>query len=356
MRYKKRKDGRYQAQISTGEYNAKGNPIKICIYARTEAELREKITQARYKASLGEINLDSSVTFGTYAELWLDVSKANRSIKTQSMYSDIIKNHTELLKNLKLKDIKQTHIQKQINSCAEHPRTCEQLKITIKQILDKAIIDGLITKNVCVGIEMPRHIKKEKRAFTKAEKEAIKNCQLDVKHRAFLDLLFYTGMRPCEVYALAWSDINLKTDEIKVCKSLTFKGQTPIVTYPKTNNGIRTIPIVQSLKSSLLSFRGTNISLLLFEGLNGGYMKKSSCVALWDYCYREIIKELGYNPHITAYFCRHNYATMLYYSNITLKEAVRLLGHADHSMIMRVYAHLDEEQENTKEKLKSINF
>ncbi len=64
-------------------------------------------------------------------------------------------------------------------------------------------------------------------------------------------------------------------------------------------------------------------------------------------------KEIGAEPiqGLTAHIFRHNYCTMLYYSGISQKKAVELMGHSDLKMIMEVYAHLDEEKEAVQEKL-----
>lgn len=48
---------------------------------------------------------------------------------------------------------------------------------------------------------------------------------------------------------------------------------------------------------------------------------------------------------LTAHIFRHNYCTMLYYSGISQKKAVELMGHSDIKMIMEVYAHLDEKND-----------
>lgn len=64
-------------------------------------------------------------------------------------------------------------------------------------------------------------------------------------------------------------------------------------------------------------------------------------------------KLIGAQPitGLTAHMFRHNYCTMLYYSGISLKKAVELMGHSDLKMIMEVYAHLDEKKEAVQEKL-----
>lgn len=42
---------------------------------------------------------------------------------------------------------------------------------------------------------------------------------------------------------------------------------------------------------------------------------------------------------------------MLYYSGISQKKAVELMGHSDLKMIMEVYAHLDEQKEAVRDKI-----
>jgi integrase len=79
------------------------------------------------------------------------------------------------------------------------------------------------------------------------------------------------------------------------------------------------------------------------------WMSKSSYVRFWN----GIIKAMGAED-LTAHIFRHNYATMLYYSNVSIKMAAKLMGHNSINMIMEIYAHLDEMQERTAEKLNDV--
>ena len=65
---------------------------------------------------------------------------------------------------------------------------------------------------------------------------------------------------------------------------------------------------------------------------------------------------LGHETNLTLYCFRHNYCSELYYSEVSMKEAQRLLGHSSYKMIMDVYAHLDAQKEETKKKLNAIDF
>ncbi|MHA1141506.1 Arm DNA-binding domain-containing protein [Enterobacter mori] len=58
----------------------------------------------------------------------------------------------------------------------------------------------------------------------------------------------HTGMRPGEVCALAWEDIDLKKGEIHVSRSLTNKG---LFVPPKTDAGIRTITLLKPALDAL---------------------------------------------------------------------------------------------------------
>lgn len=355
-KYKQRKDKRYYARVRTGQYNAEGSPVVLNLYGKTEKELEQKVNAARYERDHGLQCISPNMTFREYADEWLVTHKASKAIKTQEMYAGVIKNHTGLIGHKRIKDLKQTDIQRQINECMDHPRTAQQLRITIKQILDAAVLDNIVLRNVCIGIELPRLVKRERRAFTEPEKRAIRNAEYGIEERAFIMTLYCTGMRPAEVYALTWSDIDFKLCEIKVSKSLTFKGEAPVVNYPKTNAGIRTIQTPTMAIKALQELRRTNKHVTVFGDENGRYKTRSRYFTLFDHCKVKIEKELGYRTDITAYYFRHNYATMLYYSKVSMKEAIRLMGHSDHTMIMKIYSHLDQERENTREKLKSIAF
>ena len=42
---------------------------------------------------------------------------------------------------------------------------------------------------------------------------------------------------------------------------------------------------------------------------------------------------------------RHTFATMLWEASVDLKTAMKWMGHADQTMILRVYAHLTDKKE-----------
>ena len=353
-KYKQRADGRYSAQINTGRCNDNGKPIKITLYADSSKKLEKLVAEKKYELDRGMLSKDTGVTFGEYARKWVDVAKANKMPKTRDMYNNIIKNHIGYLDNIKLKDVTRSDIQKQINLSSKYPRTCKMIRITVNQVLDCAIDDGLIYKNVCKKIELPQHKVKEKRPLTDREKKAIKKADFTLMERAHVYLLYGCGLRPEEQRALTRMDFDFTTNEVNINKVVTFDGNEP---YPwdmtKTYSGLRKIPMpdetVKAVKDYLDILDGT----LLFADENQCYKTKAAYMADWARIARKIN---GPNKieRLTEYIFRHNYCTELYYSGISIKECQRLMGHADHNMIMKVYSHLDEKREDTANKIRHI--
>lgn len=363
-KYKARPDGRYFTQVNTGRYTDEGKPIRIPLYAKTSKELEKLVNETKYEIEHGTFACDKGITFGEYATKWLEIHKATKGIRTKSMYSNILKNHIGVIEFRKLKDLTKSDIQMQINACLDKPRICQLIRLTVSQILDCAMDDGLINKNPCKNLQLPRRVVKQKRALTSAEKKAIKKADFDAEQRAFIYILYGCGLRPGELYALTKNDINFRTNEITINKTLVFDKTKPIVTYPKTNSGIRTIPAPNFVFEAIKAWMDVNHNIILFCDDYGNYRTRSAYYNVFDCALRKIHAAMSAKGKIrenetsslSQYTFRHNYCTELYYSGISLKEAQRLMGHADYSMIMKVYSHLDEKKENTRDKINKMSL
>ena len=79
------------------------------------------------------------------------------------------------------------------------------------------------------------------------------------RHRAGLWILtlLYTGMRPGETAALTWSDVDFDHNEIHVHAAKESGNRT--IKGPKTDSGVRDIPIHAALLPRLLAARGKAI-------------------------------------------------------------------------------------------------
>lgn len=361
-KYKKRKDGRYATTIMAG-YKADGKPNNIFLSAKTEKELKDKIFKTKMKIRAGESVKESDMLLKDYADSWLETYKSSAGINTKAMYDNAINHHIKPeLGHLPLNKIRRSDVQKLINDNQEHPRTCEILKMTMVQILNSAADDKLLTENVAKKAVLPKKHKSERRTLTELEREAIKKADFAPKEKAFVMLLFYFGLRRGEALALTKADIDLKNKILIVNKTVVFDVNTPMVKAgAKSDAGNRIIPIPESATAFFKDFLKSVDTFYLFPGKTSETLSKTQYVRMWkhiidkmnDAVISEKEKEIGSYPitGLTAHIFRHNYCTMLYYSGVSQKKAVDLMGHSDLKMIMEVYAHLDEQKEAVQEKL-----
>lgn len=354
-RYSKNSRGYYKASVTIGT-NEQGRPIRKYLYGHTISELEKKIADVKIALGSGKNLLDDDIRFGAYARMWLETYKASRGINTRAMYQNLLKLHFGTINELKIKDIRPMNLQAVINATAVFPRICSQMRMCLRQIFKQAIVDGIIVKNPADSLELPRAVKKERRALTEEEKDAVKRADFTDRERALVMIAYGCGLRPAEIYALTWQDIDFKSGVIRVNKSLVFDNGRPTVQHPKTNTSIRDVEAPRIVLEALHAFRGANISPILFCAKDGGYKFRKSYETEWKHIKLKIEAVLGHPTDLTLYYFRHNYCTALYYSGVSLKEAQRLLGHSSYDMIMKVYAHLDATKEDTRAKLNAINF
>ncbi len=361
-KFKKRKDGRYATTVMNG-YKPDGRPNTIFVSAKTEKQLREKVLAVQMSIKQNLVVKTSDTPLAEYAKNWKDTYKSAVGINTKAMYDNIV-NHYIIpsIGHLPLNQIRRSDIQGMINDNQTHARTCEQIKMTIVQILNSAIDDSLLVENVAKKVVLPKRKKAERRALTEQEKTAIKTADLTETERAFVLFLFYTGLRRGEALALTKADINLKEKTVSVNKAVVFDVNKSIVKDgAKSDAGNRTIPLPDAFIAFLRPFLRSLDTFYLFPGKNGETYSKTQYVHMWNSITKNLNnavtsdreKAIGAKPiqGLTAHIFRHNYCTMLYYSGISQKKAVELMGHSDLKMIMEVYAHLDEQKEAVRDKI-----
>lgn len=352
---KKRENGMYERKVTLGR-DANGRLIRKSVYASSRLALENKVFELMQQcAASGAV--DNEMTFGTYAMSWYRTYKAVRSINTRAMYLNALEKHIlPEIGDLYFDELPMKTVQRVINSNLAHPETCKKIKITLVQIFDQAVRDGLIKSHTMRELSLPPDNKREKRALTDSEKNFLVTHDWSDKQRAFLFLAYYTGARREEILALQYADLDFVLMTVRYNKTIVYdKGNAVLVKSTKAQASTRTVPIPTAaagfLKQYTSSMKPTDI---LFPMGNGSYMSLSSYTKFWETIRAEFIHEDPSSLDLTAHLLRHTYATMLYYSGISVKKAAQLMGHANTNMIMKVYAHLDDEREDSAGKLNEM--
>ena len=352
-KYKQRADGRYFTQVSTGKYDDNGNAIRIPIYAKSSTELEKKVGELRTDIKRGTYANDQGKTVGQYAYEWYYAYKEGHVAHgTEINYINTLKLHFDLIKDIRLRDLTKTDIQKQINA-TKSPEARRRIKYTIGQVLECAIEDGLLYRNVSKNIKVSRPPKPEKRALTEKEKSAIKKCDFQPMEKAFINVIFGCGLRRGEALGLMKSDIDFARGGIHVKRALAYSGGKKELKEPKTKTSIRFVTAPDWLLEELKEYIKSIDSVYLFHNKNGSPLAICMFCRMWDSIIEKINAAMGGTKDLkvtdlTPHTFRHNYATMLYYAGVDVKEAQKLLGHSSITITLEIYTHLQDNQQTVK--------
>lgn len=359
-KYKKRADGNYQRSITIGR-KPDGKPIRKTIYAKTLKELDKKATEFERQLRHGTLSSNEKMTFGELSAIWIDSYKPNISITTRAMYNNILNTHLlPQLSELKLKDLKTHNLQTIINQLAlldKAESTLKKIKITAVQILQVAMNNDIVYRNVFKKVTIPKKDAKKRRPLTEEEITLVKNAYSGHRMGIPAVLLLYCGLRRGELIALTWSDVNFKTKSISINKSAVYVENNAVVKRPKSSSSIRSVPLPEAIIEKLIQAKKSANSTMVCPSANGSIMTKTAFTKAWKSYVRYLNilagghdasrsrPKLSVLDNLTPHMFRHTYATILYNAGVDVKSAQKFLGHADISVTLKIYTHLSEQKE-----------
>ena len=162
------------------------------------------------------------------------------------------------------------------------------------------------------------------------------------------NVLYYTGIRQGELFALTVNDVDLINNTITINKSLQRIEKNDIITEPKTPKSNRTITIPQALADELQNYINTSYSLDVQERIFH-FTKTYLRYNLLKYCSLSNIKK------IRVHDLRHSHASLLIelgFSPLLISER---LGHENIETTLNTYSHLyPNKQTEVAEKLNNL--
>ena len=353
------------ALVWDGTYTVDGKKHRKRLSSKKSSADLEKKVYAMKKAVEESAYSDlSAMTFGEYATRWVETAKATKEENTKKIYRHIVNTCFDEIYEMPIQLVTHTHFQQAINNKLDHPRTCQIINTTFKQIIKSAVHDRVLPRSalsdITEDISMPKYRKPVKRPLSALEKEAMEKADLDPRKRAFVSLLYYTGVRRGEALALTPEDFDWEKKTVSINKAWIDKPE--IKPYPKTDNGIRVIPLpdvaIDNIKPFVDSEKG-----LIFHGQDAEIMTVNAYRRMWESIIYAFNIAAGYDPankekpitNLTAHIFRHNYCTELCYQvpMISTKMVARLLGDTE-KMVLDVYSHVLAEKEDTEAAINNI--
>lgn len=168
-------------------------------------------------------------------------------------------------------------------------------------------------------------------------------------------VMIYTGARLGEAVGLQWGDVDFDARRIFIRRAAEWNGGNhAALGAPKTENGFRVLPLLPQLDVLLRPRRGTADRFILGDGDKP--LTSSAFQCAWvSFCRacgltttterresRGSVRTI-HHPIVTPHQLRHCFATELKKAGVDMDVAVRMMGHADSTMIRRVYMDIDGE-------------
>lgn len=173
------------------------------------------------------------------------------------------------------------------------------------------------------------------------------------KYADIVEFLFFTGLRISEFCGLTTDCIDFDNRMIRIDKQLQKNKGNLVIVSPKTEAGIRKIPLTDRAFTSLkqiLKKRNKKQEKVKVAGISGflifdeknnpryGSQLASIFANIWNkYKKTNKVREgLVFTPHI----CRHTFATEMAMQGMHPDILKTILGHADYATTSAIYTHI----------------
>ncbi|MCV6588294.1 MAG: site-specific integrase [Marinobacterium sp.] len=221
-------------------------------------------------------------------------------------------------------------------------RTLRNHRIMLDFALSLAVQDRYIERSPLEGMKLEHLLPKERikseyepDPFNQYEINALISAAVDW-YRPMITTWLFTGMRPGELIALTWEDINFDEQFIDVNKSHVLGNNQS----PKTDNSIRLIDMLPPVYDALLQQKrltffldGEKGHVFRFQKSKKPFMDHRN---LGTYVWKPTIARAGIR-YRNQYQARHTFASQMLTEGEDILWVAKQLGHRGTDMLNRVY-------------------
>jgi len=239
------------------------------------------------------------------------------------------------------------------------PNTVTKYRSILFSIFDKALQNDLIRFNPLTRVKSPITIKRKIKTLTikeddnvepftiKEMKEILGNAKGNLYYVIFL--MFHTGIRPGELIALTWKDIDFEKKRILIEKTIV-NGKVGDV---KTQASVRYIDILPQLEVKLkeLYLETGNYNNLFISHVKKPFYSHD----ILNLRFKELLEKINIKER-TLYNLRHTFASHMIsniQNGIDILWVSNMLGHKNSSITLKVYAKYIKDEDEIR--IKKIN-
>lgn len=340
----KRKDGRWEGRYVKSR-SKDGKIIFGYVYAKKYADIRKKLSlkKAEYAHGVDAQNLYKG-TVADWMDYWLDYLMAKKiKDSTYANYHGRLKKHINpYFEDTLLLDLTTTKVEAFIHhliSLGLSAKTTHCIINILKSAVRKAVAEGLLPKDPCTSVILPRTKKASISALTKIEQERLEQVAWQEESCSPVVLSLYTGMRIGEISALRWQDIDFSANIISVEHTLqrimvseeSQRRTKVIISQPKTSSSQRAIPLAKNLKNYLLEKKKLSTSEFVIS-CGSGYAEPR----LINYRFKKLLLAAKVDS-VNFHALRHTFATRCVEEGVDIATLSKLLGHTSIKLTLDTY-------------------
>lgn len=343
---------------------------KWCGGFATEEEAKNAMETLKAEIQLGIHKEPSKLTVEEYLLDWFEnIHKPFLKPSTARGYEVNIRNHIiPYIGKKKLAELNRNDLMRLYNLLQQSGNVKSKLKgqkpglspTTIKYVhnvlskgLKEAALSGLIDKNPCDGVKLPK--RQKYKAGVLNHDQIIKILDAAKSIEIYLPLLFglVLGLRRGEAMGLRFSDFDFEKGTVHIQRQITVTKSSKESKTGETEWGFSTLkteesdrvlyvpqPVLQAVKEQQQQCRLNRIKYgseysnndLVCCNEKGGFYNPNTMYTK----FKKLLAELGL-PKIRFHDLRHSYATAMIESHVPLKTVSHMLGHTDIGITANIY-------------------
>jgi integrase len=339
-----RKDGRFMVRY-TG-LDAFGKPKQVCLYAATKREADRLLRDGLADRDAGRAVYTEKMTVAQYLDDWLqNTVKRQRTFHTYRNYEGCVRVHVlPTLGRVRLQKLTASQIEGVLRSMEEEGYAANTVNLVLsclKAALNQAVRRGYVPRNAAALVAPSKLEPLYMHPLDEEQARAFRKAVDGHPNEALFALTLATGLRMGEVLGLRWQDVDLEKGTLTVCNAVQLRPGSVSVDSQTKSKHTRTIRLGRQSIALLRFHRRAHPAI-------GGYVfadraqRRAGQAQLSGKVraqLRQVLSRAGL-PNIRFHDLRHTCATLLLNRGVPVKTVSEMLGHADVTITLQVYAHV----------------
>ena len=351
----KRKSGKYAVSVDLPRGpNGKRRRRPLGTYlTRKEAQKVEREALLQRDRGIG-LNPER-VSVKELVERYVDDREAKgRAIRTTSRYRDILRSYIDpKIGSLPISKLAAVHVSDMLNWWRRSlsPKSVSHIRSLLHGALDWGVKHDLVNRNVVDMVDTITVPHVPASALSEAEAQIlIRTCD-PLRFGAFLRFALATGARRGEICALRWTDISMERNSVTIERAAVeatdaFGKRVQLIEKTTKSGKARVMPLnhlalgalrqqyTNQLEDKMKNRKIYEDSGHVFQSEVGGPITPYSATD----AFRKLCAKVGIKASLHT--LRHTFATWLLRDGVDVKTVSAVLGHANASVTLNVYAHL----------------